>query len=172
VPLVQQVTAVLGQRGEPQRPDTLRVGEVQRMSLPEFRGLKGDVKLAGPANAAFPLIGPESSEIRVEGLARAGAYEVSHPVKASSRTRYLTLNPVLGKSDPTVLTEDEQAALFGTRNVHRLPFADLGDQFTRRHEVFALMAVLAYLAFVIEALVGAWQARRKPRVAAPGGPGG
>jgi len=172
VPLVQQVTAVLGQRGERQRTDTLRVGEVQRMSVPEFRGLKGDVKVAGPADAGFPLIGPEASEIRVEGLARAGAYEVSHPAKASSRTRFLTVNPILGKSEPTSLTDDQQAALFGTHNVRRLPFADLGDQFARRHEVFALLAVLAYVAFVIEALVGAWQARRKPRVAASGGQGG
>lgn len=84
----------------------------------------------------------------------------------------MTVNPVLGKSDPSALTDDEQEVLFGTRNVQRLPFADLGDQFARRHEVFALMAVLAYVAFVVEALVGAWQARRKPRVAASGGQGG
>jgi hypothetical protein len=172
VPLVQQVAAVLGQRGEPQRVDALRVGEVRRMSLPEFRGLKGDVRVKGPADTTFPVVSAEAGEIRVEGLLRAGAYEVTHSAKASSRTRYLTVNPVLGESDNAILGAEEQATLFGTANVDRLTFADLGDRFARRHEVFAGMAVLVWIAFVIEALVGAWQARRKIRPAGTGGHAG
>jgi hypothetical protein len=172
VPLVQQVATVLGLRGESQRVDALRVGEVRRMSLPEFRGLKGEVKVKGPAEAAFPLTSGEGGEIRVEGLLRAGAYEVTHTAKASSRTRYLTVNPVLGESDVAVLGEEEQGKIFGTGNVQRLTFADLGEQFARRHEIFALMALLVWIAFVIEALVGAWQARRKIRPAETGGQAG
>ena len=42
---------------------------------------------------------------------------------------------------------------FGTENVERLPYADLADQFTRRHEVVPLLLTLVFLAFAVEALV-------------------
>lgn len=163
VPMVQQVAAFLGRHDDGQRPDSLRVGEVLRMELPEFRSLKGEVRLAGPEDRRFSLTGPELEEIRVEGLQKAGAYSVTHENKKSGRPRWLTINPVLGESDLTPLDAEAQEELFGSRNVVRLPFAEVGGQFTHAHEITALVAVLVMIAFIVEALAGAWQARRKVR---------
>jgi hypothetical protein len=166
VPLVQQTVALLGQRGEPERPDVLRVGEVHRLHVPEFRSLKGDVVVKGPQERRFPVTTAEGGEVRVEGLTRAGAYEVSHPARKTNRPRFLAVNPVLGVSDLAPLPEEAQADLFGSRNVLRLPFAELDEQFARRHELLAWLIVLVLAAFVAEALLGAWQARRRVQTAA------
>jgi hypothetical protein len=163
VPVMQQIVAALGKQGEKERPDMMRVGEVHRMDLPEFRSLKGDARVDGPQKRTFALTGPDAEEIRVDGLLKAGAYEVSHPLKRTSRQRWLTVNPVQGESDLTTLSEENQAAVFGDQNVHRVPFAEVDGQFTRAHEVTGLLVVLVFLAFVVEAMLGAWQARRKPR---------
>lgn len=133
------------------------------MDLPEFRSLKGETQVAGPETRKYALTGPDAEEIRVEGLLKAGAYKVSHPLKRTSRERWLTVNPVQGESDLTTLSEADQVVLFGEQHVQRLPFADIAEQFTRAHEVTGLMVVLVFVAFVIEALLGAWQAWRKPQ---------
>jgi hypothetical protein len=163
VPLVQHVTAALGERGEPTSPDTVRVGDVLRMRLPEFRNLSGDVQVAGPETQSFAMTGPEGDEIRVEGLLKAGEYEVSHHGKKSGRKRYMTVNPVRGESDLAPLSEPEQEAIFGAGNVARLKYADLASQFSHRHEIAGTIGTLVLLAFVAEALLGAWQSRRGAR---------
>jgi hypothetical protein len=168
VPLVQQVSASLGRRGrEEARPDTMRVGEVLSVPVPEFRGLKGNAVIQGPEKKRYALTGSDLDEVRVEGLQRAGAYEVSHSAKRTSRKRWLTVNPVSGASDLKPLDEESQEELFGTRNVQRLPYAEVEGQFSRNHEVFVPIAVLVFLAFSVEALVGAWQSRRKARTLSP-----
>jgi hypothetical protein len=166
VPMVQQTAALLGQRGERDRPDVLRVGEVLRINVPEFRTLKGDVKLEGPVTRTFPLTGLEDGEVRVEGLLQAGAYKVSHPQRRTERSRWLTVNPVLGASDLTPLSPDDQASLFGNTNVAWVSYADLDQLFLRRHELFGWLLGLVLAAFVIEAVLGAWQARRRVRTVA------
>jgi hypothetical protein len=163
VPLVQQLAASLGRGGEGERPDTLRVGDVGHLDLPEYRALPGDVRLAGPQKREFPLTGPDAEEVRVEGLLKAGAYEVTHPAKKTSRQRWLAVNPVLGQSDLTPLDEETQEALFGTANVQRLPYTEVADQFTRRREAVPWMLGLVFVAFAVEAVVGAWQSRRQAR---------
>ena len=151
VPMVQQALALLARRGEAERPEVLRVGEVLRLSVPEYRNLKGDVQLTGPLQRELPLTGAENSEVRVEGLTRAGAYEVSHPQRKTSRPRFLTVNPVLGSGDLTPLGDEAQVELFGARQVARLPFAEVDAQFQRRHELLRLVLVLVFLAFAVEA---------------------
>jgi hypothetical protein len=201
VPLVQQVAAYLGQRGEPARPDVLRVGQSRRISLPELRGMKGDVdvkrgasfQLAGktdgqpasktdgqvasrtdwqsvPQTDHFPLSGPDNTEVQIDGLLRAGVYELTHPAKASSRTRYIAVNPVLGESGPSRLTEEEQETLFGADNVVRLPLAEAVESAPSRRELLAPVALLLCAALAVESLAGAWQSRRKSR-RHPGGKG-
>jgi len=169
VPLVQQVATTFSQRGEVEPPETLRVGEVLRMRLPDLRNLKdkGNVQAIGPQRPSpeFALGGPAGDEIRVEGLLRAGAYHVEHPEKQSGRRRWLTVNPVLGESELAALGETEQAEVFGEANAARLPYAELADQFSRRHEITWQIAVLVMLAFAVEALWGAWQSRRGAREA-------
>jgi len=163
VPMVQQLAAILGRSGGGDRPDVLRVGEVAHLDVPEFRSLKGAVVVAGPQKKEYPLTGPDAEEVRVEGLLKAGAYEVTHPAKKTGRQRWLAVNPVLGQSELRPLDEADQAALFGTDNVERLPYTELADHFARRREVVPLMLVLVFLAFTAEALFGAWQSRRKAR---------
>jgi hypothetical protein len=99
----------------------------------------------------------------VGGLTRAGAYDLSHPARKSSRQRWLAVNPALGSSDLKPLDEAAQEELFGTLNVMRLPYAEVGGQFTRNREVLPVIAVLVFVAFAVEALVGAWQSRRRLR---------
>jgi hypothetical protein len=68
---------------------------------------------------------------------------------------------VAAESDQVILGAEDQEALFGTRNVARIPFAQLGEQFSHSHEVTAWVLALVFLAFTAEALLGAWQARRQ-----------
>lgn len=170
VPFVQQVSFTLSQRGEPARPDMLRVGEVARMLLPEFRNLKGDVVAAGPETRKFPMIGGEVDEIRVEGLLQAGSYEVSHSAKKAGRPRWLAVNPVLGESNLELLGDDGPAEVFGEANVTRIPFGKLAGEFSNRHELLGWLIALVIVALTIETLLGAWQsrqgARQKARAAA------
>jgi hypothetical protein len=163
VPMVQQVAGLLGARREQLRPDVMRVGEVRAVSVPEFRGLKGDVRVAGPDRKTLPLTGEDDDEVRVGGLSRAGAYELSHPARKTSRQRWLAVNPATGASDMKPFDEDMQEELFGRFNVVRLPYAEVGEQFHHRREILPLVAVLVFLAFAAEALVGAWQSRRRLR---------
>src|SRR5262249_7881270 len=94
---------------------------------------------------------------------RAGAYELSHPARKTSRQRWLTVNPASGASDLKPLDEGMQEELFGSHNVARLPYAQVGEQFTHNREVLPLIAVLVFLAFAAEARGGAWQARGRLR---------
>lgn len=164
VPLVQQVSASLGERGEMVRPDMMRVGEVLRMRLPEFRNLKGDIVAAGPESKKFAITGAEVDEIRVEGLRKAGAYEVSHSARDGGRKRWLTVNPVAGESNLTTLTEEDQTQVFGAAAV-RVPYQHVATQFSNRHEIAAWLIVLVIVALIVEALFGAWQSRQGARKA-------
>jgi len=103
----------------------------------------------------------------VEGITRAGNYRISHPQKPGTRARWLAVNPVEGESDLAPIGEEELVKFFGTRNVKRLGYAELASEFARRREVFPLMAVVLFVAFVVEALGGALQSLR--RTAAEGG---
>lgn len=163
VPLVQHLAASIG-RGEENTPgEHLRVGESVRVSVPEFRGLAGNVLARGPAEAAFPLQGPGRDEILAKGLTLAGTYELVHPGKKSGRRHWLAVNPVEAESDLRPLPAADQEKLFGTGNVLRLPYAELGDKFARRHELAWLVIVLVFIAFAIEAVAGAWQSRSSAR---------
>ena len=101
------------------------------LSVPEFRRLTGDVRMAGPETHSFRLGGRDGDQIRLEGLQKAGAYEVTHPMKKSGRERWIGVNPVIEGSDLTVLSEEEQATILGHRNVHRLPYKALAGQVSR-----------------------------------------
>jgi hypothetical protein len=159
VPMVQEIMAALSRQHEEEPPAVMRVGEVLRMQLPEFRGLSGNVSVSGAETRQFPLTGPDGEEIRVDGLLKAGAYEVLHPSKASGRKRWLAVNPVQGESNLAKLSDEEQETLFGKRNTARLAYAGLAGQFTQRQEVVKLMIVLVVVAFAVEAAMGAWQSR-------------
>jgi hypothetical protein len=163
VPAVQEAVATLAAAQDPGLPDLMRVGDVLRLALPEYRGLSGDVAVAGPESVTFPLRGAERDEIEVAGLTRAGAYEVSHPLKKSGRKRWLAVNPAEGESVLSALTPDECRTLFGRRQAVMLPASAVAGQFRRRHEVFPFMAAAVLLAFLAEALVGAWMSRRAAR---------
>lgn len=160
VPMVQDLLAMLDGSRLDVAVDTMRVGGVHRLRLPEFRGLGGEVSVAGPEQRAYALAGERTEEARVEGLLRAGAYQVSHPAKRSGRKRWLTVNPVQGESSLTPLSDAEVTELFGNRNAARLSFADVAGRFARQHELLKLMAILLFLAYVVEAVVSAWQSRR------------
>jgi hypothetical protein len=159
VPMVQEIMAALCRQAEEDPSAVMRVGESLRMRVPEFRGLGGNVSVSGPETREFPLTGPDGEEIRVDGLLKAGAYEVSHPSKASGRKRWLAVNPVQGESSLAKLSDKDQEALFGKRNAVRLVYAGLAGQFTNRQEMVKLMISLVMLAFVVEAALGAWQSR-------------
>jgi hypothetical protein len=133
------------------------------MRLPEFRNLSGEVQVAGPETRSFAMSGPDGDEIRVEGLLKAGEYEISHPAKKSGRKRFMTVNAVSGESDLSPLSEAEQESIFGAGNVARVKYADLAGQFSQRHEIAGTLGALVLLAFVLEAFVGAWQSRRGAR---------
>ena len=163
VPLVQEVLGLLARRGGPASADVLRVGEVHHVLLPELRGLRGTANVRGPSDAQFPLAGDDVGEIRVEGLDRAGIYQVSHSAKTSARVHYLAVNPVLGESDLAPLGPESQAELFGTENVARLKPEELAENFSTRREIVSLLLLLVLVAMAVEALVGAWQARRRVR---------
>jgi hypothetical protein len=163
VPYVQQVLATLAGRRESFRPDTMRVGEVRTVDVPEFRGLKGEVVIKGPMAQRVDLTGEGKDEVRVEGLWKAGAYELSHPTKQTSRQRWLTVNPATGAGELRPLDADFQAMLFGTRNVVRLPFREAAGQFQHNREILPLIMALVLVAFTVEALMGAWQSRRRAR---------
>jgi hypothetical protein len=119
--------------------------------------------VTGRQDIACRLLGEASDEIRVAGLIHAGAYEVVHPAKKTGRRRWLAVNPALGESSLAKLDPAGQERLFGTTHVSRLPFGDLAGRFARRRELLPLLCGLVFLAFVVEALSGAWASRRRVR---------
>jgi hypothetical protein len=72
----------------------------------------------------------------------------------------MTVNPVRGESDLSPLSVEEQEQIFGAGNVARLKYEDLAGQFSHRYEIAGLLGTLVLLAFIAEALLGAWQSRR------------
>lgn len=158
VPLVQEIATALDPRREPPRPDVLRVGETRRIDTPEYRGLPGEVEFNGPEKLRAAL---EKEEATLAEVRRAGAYHVTHKDKPTSRQRFLTVNHAAGASDLTPVDDEALEELFGTTNTRRLPAAKVDDEFTRNHEMATPMLVLLFLAFAIEALIGAWGSRRR-----------
>jgi hypothetical protein len=163
VPFVQRIAVDFAGAAAAERPDVLRVGEILDLSVPEFRRLSGELRVSGPETRSFSLGGPEGDQVRLEGLRKAGAYEVSHPQKKTGRERWVGVNAVLEGSDLTPLGEEDQARVLGLRNVQRIPYKALVAQISRRHEIKGILALLLTLAFVAEALAGAWQSRRGAR---------
>lgn len=171
VPLVQQVLATLAEADADPQLDVVRVGEVLRTAVPEYRGLSGEVQLQGPQPRRVPLVGDEADEMRIEGLWKAGAYEAIHPAKQTGRRRWIAVNPVAAESDLGQATAEETGMIFGEAGLVRVPFAALPEQFTSRREIFWPMFAAVFAALVAEALCGAWQSRRnashRPQEAAP-----
>ncbi len=163
VPMVQHLAGRLGKSDPAAASGTMRVGEMARVALPEFRGLGGDAQVAGPEKRSFAMAGPDKDEILVDNMTLAGAYEITHPAKKSGRKRWLAVNPVEAESDLSVLGAADQQKLFGSKNIMRLPYAELGGKFSRRHELFGLLAALVFLAFMAEAIAGLWQSRSSRR---------
>lgn len=173
VPMVQHLLGGLSRADRSLEGDTLRVGETLHVPVPEFRGLTGNVGVNGPVRRTFALSGAERDAIQVAGLPLAGAYELSHATKKSGRKHWLTVNPVAAESDLRTLSAAEQDRLFGSVNTRRLTYPELAGSFSRRHEVFSLIAVLVVAALAAEALVGAWLSRVKARLGrAPAGGAG
>jgi hypothetical protein len=164
VPLVQEVAAAIGRPDDETPGDSLRVGETRRVSVPEFRGLPGDLEAAGPERRTFALLAPERDAVQADGFTRAGDYELTHPARRSGRRRWLSVNPPAGESDLRPLDATEQERLYGTRNVRRLAATDLADAFARRRELSGPFLVLLLAAFAAEALSGAWLSRTSRRV--------
>ena len=159
VPYVQQIMYALSREREQAAPEVMRVGEILRVKLPQFRSLGGNVQVKGPAEHKFPLSTDEESEIRIEGLIRAGAYQVSHPSKKSGRKRWVTVNPVSEESDLKSISSEDLSRLFGEKSVARIKYEGLAAQFVSSREWASLLAVFLMLAFAAEALLGAWQSR-------------
>ncbi len=160
VPMVQELLSAVGSQERNPAPDVLRAGDAHYMRVPEFQNLQGPVHLAGPLQRRVPLRADRST-LKVEGLVRAGHYKVTHPARQGSRHRWLCVNPVLGESDLTPLSAAEHANLFGTTRSHRLVFDELDRHFVRERELFPLLFWLVAVAFLAEALLGAWQAHRQ-----------
>jgi len=169
VPYVQRLSGELGEQGQVPTLDSLRVGQTRRVSLPELRGLGGAVQASGTTTKSFPLIGPQQSEIRVSDVTQAGAYRLEHPQKQTGRDRWLTVNPVWGESDPRPLDEATREALLPSRQVVQADLDELETPLSRRSELITPLIVLLLLAFAVEALVGAWQARRQRHPEPAGG---
>jgi len=163
VPFVHRVAVDFAGGASEARPDVLRVGEIFDLSVPEFRRLAGDVRVSGPETRAFRVGGPEGDQVRLEGLQKAGAYEVTHPQKKTGRERWVGVNAVSEGSDLASLGEKDQSIVLGLRNARRIPYQALVAQFSRNHEIKGVVAVLLALAFAVEALAGAWQSRRGAR---------
>ena len=161
VPMVQAVLDRLDTRDRETAADTLRANEVYRMLLPELRQLAGPVEFVGPRTHRFDLSAAERGTVKVDGIARAGAYRVRHRGKKGMRPRWLAVNAALGESDLARLSDRDQAKVFGPSNVARLPFERLASLFARRREVFPTMILLAFLAFAVEAVASAWGSRLK-----------
>lgn len=163
VPMVQRIITSLSQRADDTQADTLRAGETAWLSLPEYRSLGGSVALRGPVEHAFEMSEDDQGVIAVRDVVRAGNYRIEHDAKQTGRSRWLGVNPVAGESDLAAAEDATIARALGD-GAQRLAFADLGARFSRGHELFAWLVMLLLGAFVIEALAGAWQARRSRRV--------
>jgi hypothetical protein len=163
VPFVHQVAVDFGRSVAESGPDVLRVGEIRDVSVPEFRRLAGDLRVSGPETRSFSLGGAEADLVRLEGLQKAGSYEITHPMKRTSRERWVGVNAVVEGSDLTGLGAEEQGKVLGGTNVQRIPYKALAAQVSRNHEIKGIVALILVLAFAAEALAGAWQSRRGAR---------
>ena len=146
-------------KGEEPAADVIRVNEIARMKTPELRNVAGKAELKGPETHPLELNSAEPNVVKVGGIQRAGNYKLVHKDKPGMRPHWLAVNPATGESDLTPISAKEQAELFGTANVQRLGFASL--QFDRRREIFAFMIALLFIAFIIEAVFGAFQSLRR-----------
>lgn len=160
VPMVQELIAHVSGDEAATAADLMRVGDVRYVGVPEFRNFEGPVQLVGPEEREITA-GGDRANIRVAGLQRAGHYKITHPARKSARQRWLCVNPVLSESDLTPLSEAELAGMFGRDRFHRVGFDELGGHFARQQELFPVLLWLVFAAFGIEALLGAWQARRQ-----------
>jgi hypothetical protein len=161
VPMVQQVLDRLDTREGPAPSDAVRANEVYRMQLPELRQLAGDVDFLGPQTLRLPLSAAEPGTVKVQGIARAGAYRIAHAGKKGMRPRWLAVNGAIGESDLDTLTPADQKEVFGDSGVVRLPFERLAGVFQPRQEALPVVILLVFAAFAAEAAVGAWRSSRR-----------
>ncbi len=163
VPMVQTVLDGLRPLRLDERSETMRVGETLRLAVPEWRGLGGPGELAGPVSQTLELQdGREAPQVRIDGHLPAGPYALRHPAHQTGRRRWLTVNPAAGESDLTPLSDEELELLFGSRRFARRPATALANLLVDRRELAGLVLLLLLVAFAVEALVGAWQSRRRP----------
>ena len=161
LPLVQTVLADLTGGDEIPVPDMMRAGATRDMQLPPaYREIGGEVIVQGPGRHSFP-VGPDGW-VRISGIHIAGQYEVSHS-GMPGRTRVLTVNPVTGQSDLTPSDAADIARVFGEKQVRRIPFSSLAENYSYRHELSAWLLALVVAALAVEALVGAWFTRRRAK---------
>lgn len=164
LPMVQTVVHALDSSDDDElRVDSMRVGDTLRLATPEYRGLSGDATVTGPATENFPLSGNEGDTLRVSGLLKAGNYEVTHAAKRTGRTRWLTVNPAADEADLAPMSDDDITTLFGSAQVAHVPSTGVAAQFSARTELIRPLLVLLLLAFVVEAVMGAWQSRSGAR---------
>lgn len=164
-PMVQAVLDFLAADVSVADRDVIRAGQVHFMDLALFQGLGGNVVVEGPERFEFPLT-ESGADVRIHGLYRAGAYRVTHPLKKTDRVRWLTVNGDPGESNAVPLSDAERQSVFGERNVAAVPYEGLAGRFTRRRELIEPLCYLLFAFLAIEALAGAWQARRKQEAVA------
>ena len=163
VPMVQRVITALSRRADDAQADTLRAGQSAWLALPEYRSLGGSVALRGPAEHRFDLSEDDQGIVAVRDVVRAGAYRIEHDAKQTGRSRWLGVNPVAGESNLAAAEDATITRVLGS-GAQRLAFDDLDAHFSRGHELFTWLVMVLLGAFAIEALAGAWQARRSRRV--------
>lgn len=159
VPLVQETIAILASDFGELSTDTMHVGDVFYMQLPEYRGLGKEIEVNGVTKHAFPIT-DSGQNVKIDSIYSAGSYQITHPKKKTARKRWLAVNHAKGESDLAPLTDEEIKQLFGTTNVHQLEYWELARQFERRSELFTLMMILVLIALTGESLAGAWQSRK------------
>ncbi len=158
VPVCHELFQLLTGGDIEKETETMRAGDELRIKTPEFRNLSGDVHVDGPDSFKIPITDGDS--IRFNQAVKAGAYQLSHPLKQSGRKHWVTVNPVQGESDVTALEPKAMKELFGEK-LQLIPYSEVSNQFVNKREIINLMLLLLFTAFTIEALIGAWGSRSK-----------
>jgi len=161
VPVCHELSQLLTGSGMQEETETMRAGDELRVETPEFRNLSGDVNVDGPDSFKIPITDGDS--IRFNQAVKAGAYQLSHPLKQSGRKHWVTVNPVQGESDVTALEPETMKELFGEK-LQLIPYSEVGNQFVNKREIINLMLLILFIAFTIEALIGAWGSRSKKQM--------
>ena len=166
VPLVQHVTATLGERGESTLARHGARGRRLRMRLARIPQPQGRRPGRRPRDAIVRHDrsgrgrNPRRRTARGRRVRSIAPGQEERPEALYDRQSRCAANRICRRS-PT----EEQDSIFGAANVARLKYADLAGQFSHRHEIAGTLGTLVLLAFVAEALCGrmAVAARRQTR---------